>query len=349
MLKAPFPWFGGKSRVAPVVWQAFGEIPNYVEPFFGSGAVLLNRPDYDPLRHTETVNDADCYLANLYRAIQSDPEQVASYADSPVNEADLHARHQWLVNQIEFREKLKSDPDYYDVKIAGWWVWGQCCWIGSGWCSDPSLSSRGNPRDPEKGTYRQRPDLSGKGVLRQLPHLGDSGQGLHRKRPHLGNLGRGIHRKRLHLGDSGIMDYFEALQSRLRRVRVCCGDWSRILGPSVTFKHGLTGIFLDPPYSREIRTNELYAVESDVSIQVKEWAISSGDNPLLRIAICGYAEEFADMPSEWTCFRWKAPGGYGSQGQGKGRQNAGQEVIWFSKHCLIGKQKQLSLLEAAHA
>ena len=42
-LDAPFPWFGGKRRVAPIVWQRFGDVQNYVEPFFGSGAVLLNR------------------------------------------------------------------------------------------------------------------------------------------------------------------------------------------------------------------------------------------------------------------------------------------------------------------
>lgn len=43
-LKAPFPWFGGKRRVADVVWRAFGDVPNYVEPFAGSLAVLLGRP-----------------------------------------------------------------------------------------------------------------------------------------------------------------------------------------------------------------------------------------------------------------------------------------------------------------
>lgn len=43
-LKAPFPWFGGKSKVAGLVWERFGEVENYVEPFFGSGAVLLGRP-----------------------------------------------------------------------------------------------------------------------------------------------------------------------------------------------------------------------------------------------------------------------------------------------------------------
>ena len=42
-LKAPFPWFGGKSRAAHLVWERFGNVRAYVEPFFGSGAVLLRR------------------------------------------------------------------------------------------------------------------------------------------------------------------------------------------------------------------------------------------------------------------------------------------------------------------
>ena len=30
-MKAPFPWFGGKSKVAEIVWDRFGNVPNYVE------------------------------------------------------------------------------------------------------------------------------------------------------------------------------------------------------------------------------------------------------------------------------------------------------------------------------
>ena len=55
-MKAPFVWFGGKRRVADAVWAALGDVDNYVEPFAGSLAVLLERPN--PPR-TETVNDAD--------------------------------------------------------------------------------------------------------------------------------------------------------------------------------------------------------------------------------------------------------------------------------------------------
>lgn len=43
-VRAPFPWFGGKSRAADLVWARFGNVPNYVEPFAGSLAVLLARP-----------------------------------------------------------------------------------------------------------------------------------------------------------------------------------------------------------------------------------------------------------------------------------------------------------------
>ena len=303
-LKSPFPWFGGKTAVAESVWERFGNVQNYVEPFFGSGAVLLNRP-HTP--STETINDLDCLVANFWRSLQHEPEAVAEHADNPVNEADQHARHLWLCSQAEFRERMKTDPEFYDTKIAGWWVWGQCIWIGSGWCA------------------------------RQLPHLGDAGTGVHRKRPHLGDAGTGIHRKRPHLitdgkgiaredtreGGGALLDYMRSLADRLRRVRVCCGDWSRITGPSVTFKHGMTGVFLDPPYADSAeRTSDLYT-HDDLSVahDVRRWAVENGDNPLLRIALCGYEGEH-EMPDSWEVVAWKAPGGYGSQGNNAARENS---------------------------
>jgi hypothetical protein len=124
-MKAPYPYFGGKSRVASLVWERFGDVPNYVEPFFGSGAVLLVRP-HPP--KVETVNDMDAYLTNFWRALAADPDGVAEWADNPVNELDLHARHRWLIGQKDFIHKMRNDPDFHDVKIAGWWVWGLSCW-----------------------------------------------------------------------------------------------------------------------------------------------------------------------------------------------------------------------------
>jgi hypothetical protein len=298
-MKAPFPWFGGKSTVSNLVWSRLGNVPNYVEPFAGSLAVLLNRP------HTagiETVNDIDCYIANFWRALQSDPESLAYYADWPVNEADLQARHQWLVDQQAFRECVKADPDYYNVKIAGWWVWGIAQWIGSGWCD----------------------------TRRQLPHLGDAGRGVNRKLPHLGDAGRGVNRQR-----QVLLDYFYALADRLRAVRVCCGDWSRVCGPTPTIKQGLTAVFVDPPYRAENMDQEMYGSNSDTSVAqaVRDWAVEHGNDPMMRIALCGYEDEH-QMPDSWDCAAWKAPGGYGSQSNGQGRSNASRERIWFSPHCI---------------
>lgn len=73
-LKAPFPYFGGKAMVADEVWQRLGDVPNYVEPFFGSGAVLLSRPHAPGI---ETINDKDGFVSNFWRSVKLAPEQVA--------------------------------------------------------------------------------------------------------------------------------------------------------------------------------------------------------------------------------------------------------------------------------
>ena len=128
---APFPYFGGKRKVADLVWQRFGMVNNYVEPFAGSLAVLLGRPNYGTI---ETVNDINGWISNFWRAVRSKPEIVASVCDWPVNEIDLHARFSWLVSRSEgLVKQLRQSPDYFDAEIAGWWVWGQCAWIGDDW------------------------------------------------------------------------------------------------------------------------------------------------------------------------------------------------------------------------
>ena len=90
-MKAPFPYFGGKSKVAADIWRAIGQPKHYIEPFFGSGAVLLARPNYKD-GMVETVNDKDGFIANVWRALQHNPDEVAKWCDWPVNHADLSAR-----------------------------------------------------------------------------------------------------------------------------------------------------------------------------------------------------------------------------------------------------------------
>lgn len=336
-LRAPYPYWGGKSRVAPLIWERFGMVENFVDPFFGSGAVLLGNPNPPA---TETVNDLDGLLCNFWRALQADPETVAYWADFPVDETHLHSVHLWLLSCKPEIERLIADPDWYDAKAAGRWVWGLCAWIGSGWCS-----GRG-PWRLEDGVLTKgdgsEDDGELLGVAKQLPHLGDAGQGINRKLPHLGNAGRGDAAP----SRGNLYDYLGALSERLRRVRITCGDWTRVLGPSVTTKHGLTAVLLDPPYSHAERKSDLYNQDQDVFGDVREWAWVNGTNPSLRIALCGY-DDGTVMPHDWTCVRWKAAGGYGSQGKGRGRENAARECVWFNKSCRPPAVRQGSLFAAA--
>jgi site-specific DNA-adenine methylase len=329
VLRAPFVWFGGKRRVAREVWEALGDVDNYVEPFAGSLAVLLGRPHRldDGQRRAETVNDRDNYVSNFWRAVTYDPEAVAHYADWPVNECDLFARHLWLVNEgrAHLVANLEADPDWYDAKVAGWWVWGVNAWIGSGWCSGEGPWGRdGN---------------AGRGVNRKLPHLGDAGRGVNRQLPHLGNAGRAGYNN-LAYRTAGVAAYFAELAARLRDVRVCCGDWSRVVTAGALSFGATAGVFLDPPYSGEVRTRDLYASEDhDIGVDVRTWALRNGDDKRLRIVLAGYdLEHDAHIPPAWRRFRYSQSASYQTAAQANGntgnQANRHREVLWLSPQCL---------------
>ena len=291
-LKAPFPYFGGKSRVAHIVWDVLGDVAHYIEPFFGSGAVLLARPNYNPKRHTETVNDKDGFIANVWRAIAFAPDEVAKYCDWPVNHADLAARRKRLIeNEDRLLENLIADEEWFDAKLAGYWIWAASCWIGRG-------LTRGNT-----DTICQR--------------------------PHLANAGIGVHGK-----SQNVHDTMASLSSRLRRVRVTCGDWIMVCGGNWQDRFGTVGIFFDPPYGVIDRDQELYHCESNtVASDVLDWCKERGSRSTHRIVIAGY-EEYQELVDEygWTFKQWKTGGGY-SNIVGKPNDNSYRELFYFSPHC----------------
>ena len=340
-MAAPFPWFGGKSGACEQVWQAFGRVDNYVEPFAGSAAMLLGAPND---KRIETINDFDGFVANFWRAIAADPEAVAHHADWPCNEVDLFARHSWLVRQAQgLTDRLHADPAYFDAQIAGWWCWGACNWIGSGWCSGTGPWVHDGERiikgDAGKGINRKLPHLgdAGQGINRQLPHLGNAGQGINRQLPHLGDAGQGINRKLPHLGDAGkgrrafIMDWFVQLHERLRNVRVTCGDWQRVVKDSVTTRHGLTGVFLDPPYTKGTMDYGAGGMGLGIADQVRAWCAANGANAALRIVLCGHAGEHdALLAQGWHLRTWTARKGYAITAEAV--QNSKDETLWCSPH-----------------
>lgn len=337
-LKAPFVWFGGKSKVADLVWERFGVCANYIEPFFGSGAVLLRRPAWsfppDSLA-TETINDIDAHVANLWRSIQRDPDATAAAADRPVNELDLHAvgdglfckpTFDWPMPPREFAAWIREDEANFDPSRAGSWAWFVSNWIG------------GLPLIEECGGQGG----NGENVHRKRPHLGNMGQGVSRKLPHLGNMGKDEPIGECERRRNVLLEWFGRLADRFRNVRVCCGDWSRICGPSVTGVSSPCAVFLDPPYSAEAgRDNELYSHDCGaVAHDVREWCEANGANRDLRICLCGYAGEGHDglVDQGWSVVEWKTQGGYGNNGSGAGKENKNRERLWFSPGCLAPRQ-----------
>ena len=121
-----FPYFGGKRRAAAQVWSALGTVDRYIEPFFGSGAVLLGSPTRPK---SELVNDLDHHVANLWRSLQADPDEVWRVASAPPSEVELKARHAWLQR---WTAPDMSDLSACDPYAAGVWLWVACVAIKVG-------------------------------------------------------------------------------------------------------------------------------------------------------------------------------------------------------------------------
>jgi site-specific DNA-adenine methylase len=347
--KAPFPWFGGKSKAAPLVWELLGDVEHYVEPFAGSLAVLLNRP-HMPHRghHCETVNDLDGLLVNAWRAIQWHPEETAAHASWPVSEADKHARQIALVRWREagLADKLAGSPKWCDTEMAGWWLWGVSVQIGA--------FAAGGPWTADKNGMIVKIDRKAKGggepgVTRDLPFLTHDGKGVNRPAAHEPGVlsdqpGNEFHPHTM----PELIRWFEWLSARLRHVRILNGDWARVVtnGASKTINvrtgGGHVGIFLDPPYADTAnRSKGLYGFDDfEVAHGVKAWCAKNGADPDRRIVLAGYDgehdNELADLG--WTSHEWFAAGflqgGYSQQSQDGSGHQQDRERLWASPHCL---------------
>ncbi|CEF49226.1 unnamed protein product [uncultured bacterium] len=237
--------------IADEVWRRFGNVKSYVEPFASFPTTLLARPDWQPgiWRH-EMINDMDGMLCNFWRAMTDDQKCVARHAAIPASKRDLRARNLWLTGRREsIGSRLEGDPEWYDPKIAGWWVWAMNRKLG--------------------------------GVPRSIP----------------------------------------SLATRLRYVGVASGHWSRICTDVFTKAGDLTGVFLAPAVDGGIPTDRYgdrwsTDLPEAISKDVRTWAVERGNDPLLRIALCGYEGEHK-MPKDWLCHD----------------QVRSKKRIWFSPHC----------------
>ena len=264
-LSAPFPYFGGKSTVAHLIWGALGDPIHYVEPFFGSGAVLLARPaqTHAKFRRREVLNDLDGHVVNFWRSVAWHPEQVSAAADWPVSELDLHARALVLGrDKAGLTDRLRGDPEWCDPKIAGWWVW--------------AMSTTVAPR--EIGTLladgtapKSRPVTSKRGI----------------------HAASATPIEALHDRLAGVItlcgDWERALTD----------------GACIGGKTNAIGVFLDPPYDpTATKDGRIYFAKSaeyaadNSAVAAAAWAAETGSDTRYRIVLCGFEAEHA-MPGGW--------------------------------------------------
>ncbi len=261
--------------------------------------------------HTFIAEGLASHNCNVWRSLQFNPDEVAKWCDWPVNHADLSARKKELIkNEERLLENLIDNPEWYDAKLAGYWIWAASCWIGSGLT-----------------------------MIGQIPKIAKRGSGVHGigQMPHISHSGMGIHST----NHKFIYENFKNLSNRLRYVRVVCGDWTRVCGGNWQDKIGIVGIFFDPPYGVMNRDTNLYHHDSiNISKDVESWCLERGKLKSYRIVVAGYEEYPKLIDAGWKTETWSTQGGYSNTNKDSVNNNRHRETLYYSPNC-VQRQKSL--------
>jgi DNA adenine methylase len=84
--RAPFPWFGGKQKLADTILALFPTHNVYIEAFGGGGSVLLSKSRGS----LDVYNDLDDGLVNFFRVLRDRPGDLV-----PLLELTPYARSEW--------------------------------------------------------------------------------------------------------------------------------------------------------------------------------------------------------------------------------------------------------------
>ena len=113
MLKYP----GSKWNIASQIVELIPEHHSYLEPFFGSGAVLFNKTP----SNIETINDLDLDVVNLFRCIRENPDEL-----SRIVTATPYSRKEY---DDTYTQPATEDMDLYE-KARRFLI---RCWQGYGY------------------------------------------------------------------------------------------------------------------------------------------------------------------------------------------------------------------------
>lgn len=291
-LKPPFGYFGSKRAAATAVWAHLGDPAIYIEPFAGSIAVLLARPDEPRM---EVIADADPFLINFWRCLRSTDgaAYLSEHRLGPISESEIEAWHRSLVAQrATLADCLAADIEWHSPIVAlRWWI-GMSSWIGSGWCRS------------------EHPD----NVSRQRPHIDGTLKGAMSERMCTALIAELQNRLRkvVMIGGDWQRCVTPGILNRFRP------------------KRGAVGIFLDPPYTHATgRVAGLYGEDSALSEAVQDFAFLTASRNV-RIVVAGYENEYPGLlAAGWVVQHWNRPSGYVNN-SGNDRRQA--DVLFLSPH-----------------
>lgn len=110
---------GSKWNLVPHILKMIPNHHTYLEPFFGSGAILFSKNE----SRIEMVNDLDHNVVNLFNCIKSDPERLARIVLSTP-----YSREQYDNSYIQIPEEPYEKAANFLVK----------CWQGYGFRTNGS-------------------------------------------------------------------------------------------------------------------------------------------------------------------------------------------------------------------
>jgi DNA adenine methylase len=129
-LRAPFGYPGGKSRSLEQVLPRLPVLRSYVEPFGGSGVVLLNRP----VSQLEVFNDRYAGVVAFYQCVRDHLDALVDRLDLTVD-----AREEWIWAADSWKD-LANDP----VERAARWYYMHCySFSNKGRCWGRQTNSKG--------------------------------------------------------------------------------------------------------------------------------------------------------------------------------------------------------------
>lgn len=125
-IKSPITWIGSKAAILPILYGAFPlEYERYIEPFGGSGSVLLGKPWKDSF---EMLNDYNRDLVNLFRCMRDRPLAfIRELGFLPLNARDdfnvirkalqrEEFTDAYLEEEMELTEALFPEPQAEELK-----------------------------------------------------------------------------------------------------------------------------------------------------------------------------------------------------------------------------------------